>query len=644
MTPTVSIVVPCRGRLEHTRECLRALPHASSIPFELIAVDDGSPDATPAYLRGYADAAPFPVRVIANAEGRGLAAACNQGLAAARGEYLVLLDDDAIATDAWLDQLIALADSAPDIGMAGPMINDALPPQLVRDAAYADLAAMHAFARDWRERHRGQWLEAEKLSGTCLLIKRKVYEAIGGLDERLGPGLFDGDYCLRARKAGFRLAVAHDLFVHHGGNPTLAPRALGPELARREARAMAQPAAIPPRPKPAPYRPQPAQQGAAGPRRMKVSLTMIVRDEEHNLPDCLRSAEGLFDEVVVVDTGSKDATRAVAESLGAKVFDFTWIDDFAAARNCALGHATGDYAFWLDADDRVEPDQYPKLKALLDGLRDAGTAYVLQCACDPGPEGLSPTVVDHVRLFPLREDARWSYRVHEQILPSLRRAGVDVAWSDVVIRHVGYADPALRSRKLERDQRILTADLGDKPGDPFILFNLGGVAHERGRHAEALEYFRRSLAGSAPTDSITRKLHALIARCHQELGRPGEALAACDAGLAADPEDAELWFRRAVILRETGRPGESEAAFRRVLSADRPDGFRSQDEGIYGHLTLRNLARLAEERGARDEAADLWGRVLVECPGDPEAIREGWAAGDTLNAQAPCWLEMDARP
>ena len=102
--------------------------------------------------------------------------------------------------------------------------------------------------------------------------------------------------------------------------------------------------------------------------RASISLTMIVRDEETNLPRCLESVRGVFDEIVIVDTGSVDRTREIALAFGAKVFEFAWIDDFAAARNVALEHATGDYAFWLDADDVIEPAQREKLIALLDGL------------------------------------------------------------------------------------------------------------------------------------------------------------------------------------------------------------------------------------------------------------------------------------
>src|SRR5882757_3140262 len=95
-------------------------------------------------------------------------------------------------------------------------------------------------------------------------------------------------------------------------------------------------------------------------RNAKISLTMIVRNEENNLPRCLESVRGLFDEIVVVDTGSTDRTAEIARSFGARVFDFVWVDDFAAARNAALARARGAYAFWLDADDRLDPPQHAR--------------------------------------------------------------------------------------------------------------------------------------------------------------------------------------------------------------------------------------------------------------------------------------------
>ena len=178
---------------------------------------------------------------------------------------------------------------------------------------------------------------------------------------------------------------------------------------------------------------------------------MIVRDEETNISKCLSSVAGLFDEIVVVDTGSKDRTREIAREFGARVFDFVWVDDFAVARNAALARATGDYAFWLDADDVVDPPQRDALAELQASLRvNDPAAYMVRCSCDPGPNGDGgQTVVDHIRLFPIREDVRWSYAVHEQILPALRRANVPVSWTDITVRHSGYTDQALRERKHE---------------------------------------------------------------------------------------------------------------------------------------------------------------------------------------------------
>ena len=638
-----SVVVPCFNELSYTRQCVAALARHTRRLWELIVVDNGSTDGTATYLQGVHDAAPFPVTSITNPENRGFPVACNQGLRAARGEYLVLLNNDVVVTDAWLDQLIALADSDPRIGMTGPMSNYATPPQLVEAVPYSDLDAMHRFAAQWRNEHRGQWQTVAKLSGFCLLIKRRVLDAVGGLDERFGIGLCDDDdLAIRVQQAGFSLALAHDLFVHHFGSRTFIGAGIDASallaenhqkltakwgMDERAGREVGLRSWSPPTGAQSP--PDPAA-------RPKVSLTMIVRDEEANLPACLTSAADLFDEIVIVDTGSTDRTVEIARGFGAQVFEFVWVSDFAAARNAALGHATGDYAFWLDADDVLEPPQRDKLRSLLQGLRHGDeAAFVVRCACDPDTSGGGgETVVDHVRLFPLRKDIRWTYRVHEQILPALRRAGIPVRWTDVTVRHTGYTDVALRRRKLDRDEAILRQELADRPGEPFVLFNLGSIAMERQDWPTALGYLRESLRVSAPTDSITRKLFALIARAHQMLGEVDQALSACAAGLRIDPDDAELLFREAIIRRHSGDAAGAERCWRKVLTLRRPDTFASLDQGIYGHVTRRNLAKLAEERGDRAEALQLWEAVAAECPDDREVVqvRERLGVGEKESA------------
>ena len=157
-------------------------------------------------------------------------------------------------------------------------------------------------------------------------------------------------------------------------------------------------------------------------------------------------------------------------------------------------------------------------------------------------------------------------------MPALRRADIPVRWTDLIVRHTGYVDLALRAGSSIATRRSSREELKDRPDDPFILFNLGAIAIERRDWAGALEYLRRSLAGSAPSDSITRKLFALIARSHQMLGDTAAALRACAEGLSLEPEDAELLFRKAVVHRHRGESAEAEQSWRRILGLRRPSG------------------------------------------------------------------------
>jgi glycosyltransferase involved in cell wall biosynthesis len=627
-----SVIITCGAKLDPLRTCIASVMRYHRGARELLVTDSDRSKRVTAYLAGVRDASPIPVTIFPPPKRLRLSTSYATVARAARGDYLVFLHDHAIVTDGWLEQLIALAGADPAIGITAPMSNAGPGPQRVPHApgAGAGVEQVSQFAERWRQEHRGQWLTTEHLGGPCLLIRRKALEVISA-GERLRPSLLRWRRLgARATQKGYQLAVARDLYVHRSSFATHGMDERAPLDAVEDPPTSVAIESVDARLAGAPltaFRPSSEQSRTIPPslseaRRVRVSLTMIVKNEEANLPACLNSARGVFDEIIVLDTGSTDRTAEIARSFGARVFDFVWVNDFAAARNAALARATGDYAFWLDADDVLDPPERHKLLALLRSLKENDeAAYVVRCACDPDNNGGGgATVVDHVRLFPVREDVRWSYAVHEQILPGLRRVGVPVRWSDVTVRHTGYTNSQLRNRKLERDEAILQAELAERPDDPFVLFNLGSIAIERSDWRQALAHLRRSLALSGPDDSITRKLYALIARSHQLLGEPSAALGACAEGLAIDPDDAELLFREAVIRRNLGDNRGAESCWSRVLGLKRPERFSSVDAGIYGHLTRRNLAALAQERGDATTAIRLWSEVLTECPGDREAI------------------------
>jgi hypothetical protein len=242
----------------------------------------------------------------------------------------------------------------------------------------------------------------------------------------------------------------------------------------------------------------------------RVSLCLMVKNEQDNLPSCLRSAADLVHEMIVVDTGSTDRTKEVAASLGARVLGFAWVDSFAAARNESLRHATGDWIFWLDGDEYLDEANRQKVRTLFANLGQENAAYSMKQCSAPEVAGGSATVVDQVRLFRNLPEIRWEHRVHEQILPAVRRAGHEVRFTDIAITHTGYEDPAVRHQKTLRNLRLLELELAEQPEHPFTLFNLGWACHDLGRTAEAIPLLCRSLARSQPGDSIVRKGYTLL--------------------------------------------------------------------------------------------------------------------------------------
>lgn len=356
----------------------------------------------------------------------------------------------------------------------------------------------------------------------------------------------------------------------------------------------------------------------------RLSLCMITKNEVAMLPDMLASVAGLWDELIVADTGSTDGTIALLQEHGATIVQHTWRDDFAAARNASLKPATGDWILFLDADERASSALCQQITALLKD-EQAGAATVVMQNELPGGGHREAKLL---RLFRNDPDIRFHHRIHEDVLQDLEsflaQEHLVVRQLSGVVQHLGYVRHiAAEKNKRKRDQELLHNVLQDDPRDFYCWFKL----------LESARYWRDTTLWQTVASEVEPLLMGDLSPVELEILRrnpwSGELAALISCGRLATPVESLAWLQQTkdrinpaaawhlqlgLWLEQLDRGPEALTALTACLADERL--------GASHHHVRALLAssRLVASSGDIDRAMQLAQQALTVAPNDQEAI------------------------
>lgn len=208
----ISIIIPIYNQYDMTYECIQAI-RENTQDCEIIIVDNGSEIPFKVPFTGFIDC-----KVIRNEKNEGYPRAINQGIADAKSDVIVLLNNDVVVTPGWAEELLKYLD---DFSIVGPITNYVAGKQRVQVDTYTNKDELYKIAELVSEENKGDVEEVNWIIGFCMVIKKEVFQTIGLFDTSLWPCCGEEiDFCFRAREAGFKIGIAYDVYVHHEGSQT----------------------------------------------------------------------------------------------------------------------------------------------------------------------------------------------------------------------------------------------------------------------------------------------------------------------------------------------------------------------------------------------------------------------------------------
>lgn len=352
-----------------------------------------------------------------------------------------------------------------------------------------------------------------------------------------------------------------------------------------------------------------------------LSVAIVARDAADLLAETLKSIRAVADEIVVLDTGSTDATRTVAEEFEVVLQTRPWDNDFAAARNECWSHVRGQWVLWLDAGETLSPEDAAALQEFVAGPAHHATAYMLLVTTPAGEGDISGEQVGRIRLVPNHPDLQFAGRVRESLTASLEEHGIAVEGLPYRIRRgAAENDEARRRARAQRNLQLASLQTSETGPQPHLA-NCLAEAHQTlgdARQAEAL--YRGALgAASQAADRLEAYYGLLVAVESREGGRM-EQISLCLEALDEFPLDAHLLCAMGGYLQTQGH---TDLAIRALDTAWRhgqvhPEVWHLSD---IREIAAVSLSRCQEAVGQINEARWTVEDALTEYPAAPRLRR-----------------------
>jgi len=272
-----------------------------------------------------------------------------------------------------------------------------------------------------------------------------------------------------------------------------------------------------------------------------TSLCMIVKNEEKVLERCLNSAKDIVDEIIIVDTGSTDKTKEIANKFTSKVYDFKWIDDFAAARNYSFSKATKDFILWLDADDVILDEDKQKFIDLKNSLNSSIDIVMMKYNVGFDENGNVNFSYYRERLIKREKNYKWESPIHEVIVPS-----GNLYYSNICITHK-KEETKYSKRNLEIFEKLLSKNI---ELDARQLYYYSRELMYNSQYEKAISYFNIFLNNKNAW--IENKINACIdlSNCYKEIGNNEMAISSLFRSFEYDTPRAEICTNIGIYFME----------------------------------------------------------------------------------------------